>query len=164
MENSEAIDGRGFNAQDEPAKRYGQRAERPDRVHFRGSKIAFRADPDTSRLRLAAVLRLKGAKVAPGRAAAGLQACDQRQLKGLLPCEELFGRNWRFDSWQPARAALLDGFDGDQLQFRSLARGVFLIELRDHAFGQQGHNPGHPQFSRLLDDAFDDFALGQRLD
>ena len=73
IQNREAVDGRGFGAQDEPAKSDGQGAVSFDRLCFGGSEIALGADPDTNRPRHSAALRMKIAEVLTGRAAAGFQ-------------------------------------------------------------------------------------------
>ena len=89
----------------------------------------------------------------------GLQRADKGQFEFFLRAREI--RKWFAAPhlWQPRRAALFDGFNGDLLPFFALVFRAVVIELRHDAFGQQRHNAVRAQLDGFLDDALDDFSL-----
>ena len=81
----------------------------------------------------------------------------------MIGCQKIFDSRWRFNLRQPRRAALFDGFNRHLLPFLPFDGGVFFVELRHHAFGQQRHDAPRTEFNGFLDDAFDNFSLGHGL-
>src|SRR5208282_3818119 len=83
---------------------------------------------------------------------------------GVSARQKFLNGRWRFDFWQPGRAALFDGFNGNLLPFLALVFCALVVESRHDAFGQQRHDAMRAQFHGFLDDGLDDFALGQCLE
>src|SRR5439155_27161421 len=77
VDDGQAVNRRGFAAEDQLAQSDGQRAGRANGVDFRRSEIAFRSHPDTDRRRAVLALGQKGLEMLARMSGVALQRSDQ---------------------------------------------------------------------------------------
>ena len=94
---------------------------------------------------------------------AGLERGHERKIEHLATRQKRRKRDRRIHRWQPGRAALLDGLDCGLTPLLGLRFGL-LFEITYHPLGQQRHHATDAEFDRLLNDGFNQPALGHGLE
>ncbi len=153
VDEAEGVESGGFDAQDEGAEGDGFGAGGADGVEFARGEIAFGSNPETHGSGPAG-------KIFGGMTAIALEGADERKIEFPGLTEIGAERDWRGHGGQPGLAALFDSLDDDLTPFFGFIFGGIVIEAGDHAFSQERHDRSHAEFGGLLQNGFDDFALG----
>jgi hypothetical protein len=85
-------------------------------------------------------------------AAVGLEGSDEGQIELLAAIQKLGQGQRQVQEREPGSPALFDGFDGRGAPMGELMFALSLIEMHDHARGEQGHDAVHAQFDRSMQD------------
>ena len=158
-QDAEAVEGGGFDAEDDRAEGHRLQAGGAELAVFVRGEVAFRADPEGGVGGTSGSVGVQGGRQ---RLGVGLERGDERQgeISGRERRQGVRKRQRRVDAGEPVLTALFAGFDGEALPFCFAAAAIIRIEPDHGAMGEERDDFGGTEFNGFFDDPIDGRPFG----